>query len=74
MYFSVYKFLLRAKDYQEMAESEGIVTILLSIVSILITLLVPLPIKDEYRLFIVTIIAFIFLLIILYRFDERMKR
>jgi len=56
-----------------MAESEEVVSFLLVIIGILITLIAPLPVKDEYRLFIITTIIFIFLVVILSRFDERLK-
>ena len=55
-----------------MAESESLITSLIAIVGILITLIAPIPLKDEYRLFVITIIIFIFSYIILSRFDKRL--
>lgn len=57
-----------------MADSESIVATLLSIVSILIALLIPLPIKEEYRLFIITTIIFIFLISIISKYNSRIER
>ena len=56
-----------------MADVESLVSLLLSGVGILITLIIPLPLKDEYRLFIITTIVFIVLVVLLSRFDERIK-
>ena len=42
-------------------------------IGLLITLLVPLPAKEEYRLFIITAISFSFIIIILSRFESKLK-
>ena len=57
-----------------MTDSESVVTYLLFFVGLLITLLIPIPIKDEYRLFIITAVVFIFLIIILSRYDSRLEK
>ena len=56
-----------------MGESESLITILLTIIGILITLIAPLPIKEEYRLFVITVIIFIFLYIMLSRFNKKLE-
>ncbi len=56
-----------------MAEAETIVESLLGSILILLTLIIPLPIKEEYRLFIITLIVFTALVAILSRFDKRLK-
>lgn len=56
-----------------MVESESLITSLIAIVGILITLIAPIPLKDEYRLFAITVIIFIFSYIILSRFDKRLE-
>ena len=56
-----------------MTESETIISYVLFFVGIIITLLVPLPIKEEYRIFIITILFFIFLVMILYKFNEKIE-
>lgn len=55
-----------------MANQEDIITVSLAIIGILITLLIPIPIKEDYRVFIIAIIFFIFLLIFLNRFNNRL--
>jgi hypothetical protein len=56
-----------------MADIESTISLILTGVGILITLIVPLPIKDEYRLFIITSIVFIVIVILLSRFDEKLN-
>jgi len=56
-----------------MAEPIDILAYSLFFVGILITLILPLPIKEEYRLFIITIIFFIFLIITLSKFNEKIN-
>ena len=56
-----------------MAGYEEFITYTLFFIGLLITLLVPLPIKEEYRLFIITAITFTFIIIILSRFESRLK-
>ncbi len=57
-----------------MADSENIITYALFFIGILITLLIPLPIKEEYRIFMITAIIFIFLVIILSKFNEKLEK
>jgi len=56
-----------------MTNSENIITYTLFFIGILITLLIPIPIKEEYRLLIITLVIFFFLVTVLSRFDERLK-
>ena len=56
-----------------MAEAETIIAYSLFFIGTLITLLIPLPIKEEYRLFIITAIIFIFLIMILSRFESKLR-
>ena len=56
-----------------MIESDSLVTSALTIIGILITLIAPIPLKDEYRLFVITTIILIFLWIMLSRFDKRLE-
>jgi len=56
-----------------MIDSESIITYVLFFIGLLITLLVPIPIKEEYRLFIITAIIFIFLLIALSKYDLKIE-
>ena len=57
-----------------MADTESIIESILLFIGLLITLLVPIPIKEEYRLFIITAIIFIFLIIILSRYNARLEK
>lgn len=57
-----------------MADSESIIAYILFFVGLLITLLVPLPIKEEYRLFIITAIILIFLMIILSKYNAQLEK
>ncbi len=57
-----------------MVSSESIITYILFFVGLLITLLMPLPIKEEYRLFMITTIILAFLIIILSRYDTNIKK
>ena len=54
-----------------MVEIENIITSALFFIGLLISLLVPLPIKEEYRLFIITLIIISFLYIILSKFSNQ---
>ena len=56
-----------------MAEPIDVITYSLFFIGILTTLILPLPIKEEYRLFIITIIFFIFLIITLSKFNEKIN-
>ena len=56
-----------------MTYAESILYFLISLIGMLITLVVPLPLKDEYRLFIITAVIFIVLLIVLTKFDNKLK-
>lgn len=56
-----------------MTESENIIAYTLFFIGMLITLLIPIPIEEEYRLIIITLVIFFFLVTILSRFDERLK-
>jgi len=56
-----------------MDSSENIITYALFFVGILITLLIPLPIKEEYRLAIITMVFLTFLAIILSGFDKKLE-
>ena len=56
-----------------MVNSKDIITYALFFIGILITLLIPVPIKEEYRLLIITLVIFFFLVMVLSRFDERLK-
>lgn len=57
-----------------MAESVDIIVYILFFVGLLITLLLPVPIKDEYRLFIITAVIFIFLIIILSKYNTKIEK
>jgi hypothetical protein len=57
-----------------MASAESIVTYILFFVGIMITLLIPIPIAEEYRLFTITAITFIFLVIILSKFEKSLNK
>ena len=57
-----------------MADIESIVTNTLFFIGLLISLLLPLPIKEEYRLIIITMIIISFLAIILSRFNYQLSR
>jgi len=54
-----------------MVEIENIITSALFFIGLLISLLVPLPIKEEYRLFIITLIIISLLYIILSKFSNQ---
>ena len=56
-----------------MAEPIDIITYSLFFIGTLITLIFPLPLKEEYRLSIITTIVFIFLIIALSKFNEKIK-
>ncbi|MFA5855720.1 MAG: hypothetical protein WC867_00025 [Candidatus Pacearchaeota archaeon] len=55
-----------------MSEIENIITSTLFFIGLLISLIVPLPIKEEYRLTIITMIIISFLAIILSKFNKRL--
>ena len=57
-----------------MSNSEDIISYLLFFIGLLITLLVPIPIKDEYRLFIISAVIFGFLVIILSRYATKLEK
>ena len=54
-----------------MTESTNLITYSLFFIGTLITLILPLPLKEEYRLSIITIIVFIFLITTLSKFNEK---
>lgn len=56
-----------------MIDSENIITYALFFIGVLITLLIPLPIKEEYRLIIITMVFLTFLAIILSGFDKKLE-
>jgi len=56
-----------------MNDFESLVSFFLGIIAILISLIIPLPVKEEYRLFIIVIIFFITLLMILSKFNSNIK-
>jgi c-di-AMP phosphodiesterase-like protein len=56
-----------------MIETENIIPYALFFIGILITLLIPIPIEEEYRLLIITLVIFFFLVTVLSRFGERLK-
>ncbi len=56
-----------------MANYEEIITYSLFFIGLLISLLIPLPIKEEYRLFIIATIILTFIIIILSRFETKLK-
>ncbi|MEK6859571.1 MAG: hypothetical protein AABX54_02035 [Nanoarchaeota archaeon] len=55
-----------------MATKENLITSVLFFIGLLITLLMPLSIKEEYRLFIISLIIMIFLYIILSKYEEKL--
>ncbi len=57
-----------------MALVENLITSALFFIGILITLLLPLPIKEEYRLFIISIIIMTFLYIELSKYNSRIEK
>lgn len=57
-----------------MPNSESIIAYVLFFIGILITLLIPIPLKEEYRLFIITAAIFIFLIIILSKYESRLEK
>ncbi|MEA3248079.1 MAG: hypothetical protein U9Q73_00050 [Nanoarchaeota archaeon] len=56
-----------------MTNSEDMIGFALAIIGILITLVIPIPLKDEYRLFVISAFIFIFIVVILSRFDSRLE-
>ncbi|MAG02791.1 hypothetical protein CMI42_05620 [Candidatus Pacearchaeota archaeon] len=56
-----------------MVDREDFITIALAITGILITLLIPLPIREDHRIFVIAILLFIFLLISFNRFNQRLE-
>lgn len=57
-----------------MVESVDILAYVLFFIGVLITLMLPIPIKDEYRLFIITAVIFVFLIIILSRYNTKLEK
>jgi len=57
-----------------MVDAESLIGLILSGIGIFITLIIPVPLKEEYRLFIITAIIFTILVVLLSRFDERLKK
>jgi len=57
-----------------MSNSEDIISYLLFFTGLLMTLLIPLPIKDEYRLFIISAVIFGFLVTILSRYTTKLEK
>lgn len=57
-----------------MALTENLITSALFFIGILITLLLPLPIKEEYRLFIISIIIMSFLYIELSKYNSKIEK
>ena len=57
-----------------MAEAESTISLILAGIGILITLIIPVPLKEEYRLFIITSLVFLVLVVILSRFEERFNK
>lgn len=56
-----------------MAEKESVFTYFVTIIGILIVLLLPVPIIEEYRLFGIAVLIFAFVGIILSRFNRRLE-
>ncbi len=56
-----------------MKSAESIVTYILFFVGIMITLLIPIPLPEEYRLFAITAVTFIFFIIIISKFEKSLS-
>ena len=56
-----------------MADLENIIAFLLTLVGVLITLLIPVPVKEEYRIFMVSIVISIFIILIISRFENKLR-
>ena len=56
-----------------MKNYENFITYILFFIGIIITLLFPFPLKEEYRLFIITAVIFAFLVIILSSFNKKLE-
>lgn len=57
-----------------MADIRDIITSVLFFIGLLISLLIPLPIKEEYRLFIISLIVMTFLYIELSKYNEKIEK
>lgn len=57
----------------KMANAESIITYILFFIGVIITLIIPIPLEEEYRLFAITTVIFTFLTIILSKFDKNLK-
>ena len=50
----------------------GVFTYLITILAILVVLLVPMPIGEDYRIFEIALLLFVFMAVVLSRFSDRL--